>query len=253
MFTGVVVPDALRGRAERPPSLQVLVVGAGGVLTEALTRLLLASGVAAVHTGDDQLEMALARHRPEAVLLEGGLGSDRLVECAELVGRGCPAARVLLLAAGDEDDALLERLHVAAVLSAWSAPEELLRTIRGAPGVRRKGRDRRPVGDDAHRERPHVPPHSRVSQLTVREFQILRTLMAGASSSDVAGALTISPHTVRTHVQNILAKLNARTRLEAVTIGFREGLRPLGDLRPGRTGGSEGRLGAPEVQEDTRR
>jgi DNA-binding NarL/FixJ family response regulator len=232
------VPDALRGKADGQELLfSVLVVGSGGVLAEALTRLLLAEGVAATHADDHQIEMALVSCRLEAVVLDGDLGHRRLVECAELVRRACPGARVLLLATGEEDDAFVRRLQAAVVLSAWSAPEDLFKAISGTTADHCKGRKRRPARGQHHRGRPSERFHSRISQLTGRELQILRMLMAGASGVQIAEALAISPQTVRTHVQNMLAKLDARTRLQAMTIGFREGLRPLDRFRP-----SESRL-----------
>jgi DNA-binding NarL/FixJ family response regulator len=60
--------------------------------------------------------------------------------------------------------------------------------------------------------------------LTARERQVLRLLVAGASNKEVARRLSIRSNTVRTHVQNLLAKLRVHTRLEAVTLAMRGGL-----------------------------
>jgi DNA-binding NarL/FixJ family response regulator len=60
--------------------------------------------------------------------------------------------------------------------------------------------------------------------LTQRERQVLRLLAAGLSNKDVAKKLAIRSNTVRTHVQNLLAKLRVHTRLEAVTLAIRGGL-----------------------------
>lgn len=60
--------------------------------------------------------------------------------------------------------------------------------------------------------------------LTARERQVLRLLVAGASNKEVARRLAIRSNTVRTHVQNLLAKLRVHTRLEAVTLAMRGGL-----------------------------
>jgi DNA-binding NarL/FixJ family response regulator len=59
--------------------------------------------------------------------------------------------------------------------------------------------------------------------LTSRERQVLRLLVEGASNKDVARRLAIRSNTVRTHVQNLLAKLQVHTRLEAVTMAMRAG------------------------------
>ena len=59
--------------------------------------------------------------------------------------------------------------------------------------------------------------------LTARERQVLRLLVAGASNKEMARRLDIRSNTVRTHVQNLLAKLRVHTRLEAVTLAMRAG------------------------------
>ena len=61
------------------------------------------------------------------------------------------------------------------------------------------------------------------SPLTPREHAVLQELAAGHDNATVARALRMSPNTVRTHVQNILSKLNVHSKLEAVARGVREG------------------------------
>jgi DNA-binding NarL/FixJ family response regulator len=60
--------------------------------------------------------------------------------------------------------------------------------------------------------------------LTARELEVLRMLAEGAANKTIAWKLGISEHTVKFHVAQILAKLNAGTRTEAVTLGIRQGL-----------------------------
>jgi DNA-binding CsgD family transcriptional regulator len=59
--------------------------------------------------------------------------------------------------------------------------------------------------------------------LTPRERQIFQLLAIGESSAEVARALTLSPATVRTHVQNAVTKLGAGTRLHALAIAAKRG------------------------------
>jgi DNA-binding NarL/FixJ family response regulator len=61
-------------------------------------------------------------------------------------------------------------------------------------------------------------------QLTPRELEVLTLLTRGTRSPDIAAALDISPNTVRTHVQGILAKLQVHSRLEAAAFAVRNGL-----------------------------
>lgn len=60
--------------------------------------------------------------------------------------------------------------------------------------------------------------------LTVREVEVLRWMARGLTNKQLAVELEISEHTAKFHVSSVLAKLRARTRTEAVTIGIMRGL-----------------------------
>jgi DNA-binding NarL/FixJ family response regulator len=71
----------------------------------------------------------------------------------------------------------------------------------------------------------------RAQQLTAREREVLQLLAEGASSEQVADRLSVSSHTVRTHVQNTLAKLQVHSRLEAATFAVRYGIAEVNGAR----------------------
>jgi DNA-binding NarL/FixJ family response regulator len=60
--------------------------------------------------------------------------------------------------------------------------------------------------------------------LTAREVEVLRLMARGHRNKQLAALLNISEHTAKFHVSSVLAKLGARTRTEAVTIGMIRGL-----------------------------
>jgi DNA-binding NarL/FixJ family response regulator len=74
---------------------------------------------------------------------------------------------------------------------------------------------------------PTLPPGPGINQnhhsarLTAREAEILAHLARGESDAVIAGAMCLSPHTVRTHVQNLRAKLGVTSRFAAVTAARR--------------------------------
>lgn len=76
------------------------------------------------------------------------------------------------------------------------------------------------------RERLSAPPAAEATgdALTRRELEILRMIATGMSTKAVADKLHVSPATVRNHVQNILGKLGAHSRLEAVAMATRQRL-----------------------------
>jgi two-component system, NarL family, response regulator LiaR len=63
--------------------------------------------------------------------------------------------------------------------------------------------------------------------LSSREVEVLRAMMTGRRGRQIAGDLHISADTVRTHTQNIYAKLDVHSRLEAVSVARSAGLEPL--------------------------
>jgi two-component system nitrate/nitrite response regulator NarL len=74
----------------------------------------------------------------------------------------------------------------------------------------------------------HSRPDEKIARLagylTPRERQVLGLLMEGASNKEMARRLSIRSNTVRTHVQNVLTKLQVHTRLGAVTLAVRQGV-----------------------------
>lgn len=65
---------------------------------------------------------------------------------------------------------------------------------------------------------------SRASRLSRKELLVLGELARGGSTESIGEALYVSPHTVRTHIKNILRKLDAKSRAHAVAIGLTEGV-----------------------------
>jgi DNA-binding NarL/FixJ family response regulator len=68
--------------------------------------------------------------------------------------------------------------------------------------------------------------HDRLAQLTPRERDVLQKIVDGLRPAEIADALFISAHTVRSHTRGIFAKLGARSHLEAMSLALRGGHRP---------------------------
>ena len=84
-----------------------------------------------------------------------------------------------------------------------------------------------PTGDEIQGIRPEPGNPAQLSpaeHLTAREVEVLRLVALGKGNKEVAALLNVSEHTVKFHVSSVLAKLGARSRTEAVTIGILRGL-----------------------------
>jgi two-component system nitrate/nitrite response regulator NarL len=73
----------------------------------------------------------------------------------------------------------------------------------------------------------HRSGHASIATLTGREREVLRLTAEGASTSDVAALLQISPTTVRSHMRSVLAKLGVHSKVEAVRLAWRDGVAPV--------------------------
>jgi PAS domain S-box-containing protein len=83
------------------------------------------------------------------------------------------------------------------------------------------------LGITGQKSSPHpASSPTQISSLTTREIEILRLIAQCLASKDIADKLCISHRTVRTHIQNILEKLQVHSKLEAVALAFQQNFFP---------------------------
>jgi DNA-binding NarL/FixJ family response regulator len=142
-----------------------------------------------------------------------------------------PATRTVMLAAYDDPARAGQAL--AAGACGWVAKDSsLARLLAVVRGVLRDETHVSPalltgVLRELTRDRRHRDEHQRlVESLTPRELEVLRCMLAGLGRKAVAERLYLSPHTVRTHMQNVLSKLGVHSTLAAVALARRAGVPP---------------------------
>ena len=191
-----------------------------------------------VAVGDElpQVAPAVAASAAEVVVVDaptevGVPAVEILRSCADIV-TAAPAARVLLVVV-DPELALTtaaRRAGVACVVDARGGLVRLREAIHAVhDGVARVLPDRSQAADD---EIVDVTSPS----LTAREHEVLTLLSKGLDVAEIARRLYISPHTLKTHIRNLLRKLGAHGRVEAVRIAVERGLVGADDRPP--TGGA---------------
>lgn len=142
-----------------------------------------------------------------------------------------PGVRTVVLA--ERDDPRRAALALQAGASGWVAKDcSLSRLLAVIRGVLREETHLPPalltgVLRELTATRKHRTDSERlVESLTPREHEVLRCMVAGLGRKDVAARLFLSPHTVRTHMQNVLGKLGVHSTLAAVALARRAGVRP---------------------------
>lgn len=184
-------------------------------------------GVAATAAEAGALAGAL---RPDLAVVDVELGTDDgLVLVARLAALDRAPAVVVVTCHVDASTATEAVRAGATGFVAKDAPvDELLVAIRAAlagesrlPGHLLGGVLRLLQGDG-----PPSRPEAGLGGLTVREREVLALLVAGLDRSAIGARLFLSPNTVRTHVQNVLRKLEVHSSIEAVGLALRHGVRP---------------------------
>lgn len=200
-----------------------LVPAAGGSLSaRVLARALIGRGIPAVVSSVDQLEPSTTEEAPHVVLVDAAAPAKQVEQTCHAVRDALPAAKLILLHSDDPLPHLLTRGLADGAISRTAGLDGLIGVMVAAGRRRQSGTSRRripPQRDEAHQA---------IASLTAREKEVLRQVATGASNHDVARSLNISPHTVRTHVQNVLAKLGAENRLVATAMARRAGILPGG-------------------------
>lgn len=196
---------------------------------DALAAALCKNGVMVLAVAQTQHEVlaAVAEHEPDICLLSarGPAGSD--LDTMRALRTRHPATKLVILADGSDSSALAAATEngAAAVVSRGLQIADLvalLECVRADERPRAGG----PAFPPASIADPVAEPagDSGLAHLTPREQEILKLMLEGKSTKEIARSLAITVHTVRTHAQSVLAKLGAHSRLEASGILVRRGL-----------------------------
>lgn len=172
--------------------------------------------VAEASNGQEAIER-FRLHRPDVTLMDlqmpGLNGIDGIIG----IRSEFPNARIIVLTTYSGDVQVLRALKAGAraYLLKGQVHKELLETIRAVYA----GKKRIPA--EVAAELAH---HAADDDLTPREIDVLRLIASGNANKVIAGELSITEETVKSHVANILSKLGANDRTHAVTIGLKRGI-----------------------------
>ncbi|MFI0404860.1 response regulator [Actinomadura sp. 3N508] len=201
--------EALAARLSREPDLVILPIAADVRRALALT----------------------ATERPRVVVLDVTLGGESGLEVLARIRESDPEVRVVMLTAMSDLDSMVRAVRRGAVgwLEKTGSADLVAQVIRSAawrggwiPPDLLGEVLRRLLRDGGEQD----PGARLLAGLTPREREVLQCMVDGLGRAEIAERLGLSANTVRTHTQNLLAKLDMHSALEAITLAMRAGMRP---------------------------
>jgi DNA-binding NarL/FixJ family response regulator len=213
-------------------TIRVVVADDQGLVRAGLRSLLDAYGdidVVGEAADGRQAVVSVVRHRADVVLMDirmpvlDGLAATRQVVAER------SQCRVLVLTTFDLDEYIFEALRAGAsgFLVKDAPAEDLVSAIRlvaAGEAVLAPGLTRRVIEEFARIPPPNAAPTTELDQLTPREREVLTLLARGLSNAQIAVQLRVGEATVKTHVANLLGKLDLHDRVQAVILAYERGL-----------------------------
>ncbi|MFD9337531.1 response regulator [Streptomyces sp. NPDC060028] len=166
---------------------------------------------------------------PDVVVMDLRMPGMDGIEATRLITKGTGSARVVVLTTFDDDDYVYGALHAGAsgFLVKDMALDDILSAIRIvaagdaliAPAV-----TRRLIKEFTARPAASPPRRAKLGGITAREREVLTLVGRGLSNTEIAGELCISIATAKTYLTRLLAKLDARDRVQLVILAYEAGL-----------------------------
>jgi len=172
--------------------------------------------VAEASDGREALEQ-FREHRPDITLMDLQMPRMSGIDATSAIRAEFPEARIIILTthAGDVQVSRALKAGARAYLLKASLRNELLETIRAVHAGQKR------LSAEVAAE---IAEHSADDALTPREVDVLRLVAKGNANKAIATRLSLTEETVKSHIRNILSKLQANDRTHAVAIAVKRGI-----------------------------
>jgi DNA-binding NarL/FixJ family response regulator len=202
-------------------TITVLIADDQRLMREGLATLLaLADDIEIVgQAADGQAAIDLARQlKPDVILMDIQMPGVDGVQATQAIRSIWPHTQIIILTTFSDDEYLMAGLRAGAIgYLLKDMPSEQL-----AAAIRTAARGESPIEPEMARKLvnlvTHIPPTpaTPIEKLSDREIEVLKLIAQGSSNREIAEALVIAEGTAKNHVSNILSKLEARDRAQAV-------------------------------------
>jgi NarL family two-component system response regulator LiaR len=172
-------------------------------------------------SGEEAIAL-VEKHRPDVILMDLVMSGMDGAETTRIIRQRYPDVQVVVLTSFPEEDLVTKALRAGAIsyLLKNVSADELASAIRKAHAGRSTLAPEAAQALIHSTTQPPKPGHD----LTEREREVLMLMAHGLNNVEIADALIVSRSTIKFHVSNILSKLNAASRTEAVAIAIENGL-----------------------------
>jgi NarL family two-component system response regulator LiaR len=210
-----------------PTPIRVMLVDDHAVVRSGLGAFLMAfddlSLVAEASSGEEAVAMC-HRFRPDVVLMDLKMPGIDGAAATRKIREQCPEIQVIALTSFKEQELVEGALKAGAIgyLLKNVSADELADAIRSAHAGRPTLAPEAAQALIQSTRRPQTPGYD----LTERELEVLALMIEGLSNPEIAERLIVSRSTVKFHVSNILSKLGAASRTEAVSLALKHDLLP---------------------------
>jgi DNA-binding NarL/FixJ family response regulator len=176
--------------------------------------------------GDSQTinEQAIAKARPDVVILDLDGGLPGVVEALELCRRAVPDAKICALSMRPAPEIMNRCLSAGAegYIIKDVTPSELIRAVRLVASGETYVDPR--VAGGWLRRRSMTSRRTDLNELSVRETEVIRLIAEGLSNKEISARLNLSEKTIKNHISRIFSKLNIYARTQAAVHAIKLGL-----------------------------
>ena len=186
--------------------------------------------VAEAEDGQQALEL-VNRHAPDVVLMDVRMPTMDGLTALERIKNLAPQTSVIMATLYDNPEYLFRAISAGAsgYILKDARREDVIRSVRAIREggaiiacslmpqlLQRVAETVRPLSEESL--------HDPIEELSKRELEVLQLIAEGCTNQDIADRLILSPTTIKTHVQNILRKLDVSDRTQAAVYAVRRGL-----------------------------